>query len=208
MKKLGKWTGVLIVAFLLIAVSYVAYKQNIIGSVQPLAIIDTGQIAYVGDTFVHVFTLTNKDTVTLPELDTADGVITRLYAGVRVTNNAGGIANETITEIITPVTASGTLPATAALYVTTSTPSCAPPAQCGASAILFKVVQTWDRGTNTWNTGSPTSIDDASKTSALAVKFSVQTPTAPVAPSGATLTTWFSNLFASLWAAIKSLLGW
>ena len=203
--KLGKWSGILVIVFLLIAVSAIAYKQNLLGSVQPLAIVSSGQIAYAGDTFEYTFTLTNKDLVSLPELDTSDNVVTRLYKGWRITDPVGGIASEGVEEISTAIAASGTTTVKATLVVLATTPS---GKEYGASAILFKVSQTWDRTTNTWTTGSPTSIDDAGKTPGLAVKFSVQTMTPPPVPTIGSIGQWFSNLFSSLWAAIKSLFGW
>ena len=227
LKGKNKWLLLLIAIIAVIFLAKAAYTPaNILGLPflsQAFMVIGPGQIAYVGDSFQHTFILTNRDTLELPKAtyDTdADGIPDtniKLYKAYRMTDPAGNIVTtgcstpdgscNYIEEITTAIAASGTTTISVSFSISASTPSSYTGNPYGVSAMLFVVRQTWDRSSNQW-TDTPSIIDDVTKTPSLGQKFDVKTQTPPPTPTANTIAGWFTNLFATIWAALKALFGW
>ena len=223
----NKWLLLLVAIVAVIFLAKAAYTPaNILGLPflsNAFAVISPGQTAYTGDSFQYTFILTNKDTQALPKAtyDTnADGIPDtniKLYKAYRMTDPAGNIVTtgcstpdgscNYIEEITTPIAVNGTTTISVSFSISASTPSSYAGNPYGVSSMLFKVTQVWDRSTNAW-TDTPTIIDDVTKTSSLGQKFDVKTQTPPPTPTANTIMGWFTNLFASIWSALKSLFGW
>lgn len=194
------------VLLVLLAVLVIALfmKQGVWVGV-PMAVTHVGEVSYPGDTFEHVFTLTNRENVTLPDLDASDGTVVHLYVSTRMLDQAGNVVqgHETVREITETdaLTPGSTTTEPISFDIAESTPS----GEYAVSAIMFKVTQTWDRATNTWSSDDGVIIDGPEQNSNLAIKFSVETPTPPPTVDP---TTFIANLFAAIWNFIKSLFGW
>ena len=218
-KKQKIWLYVLAAMALVVLLAYMAYTPaNIMGIpffTQAFAVIGPGETAYTGDTFQYIFTLTNRAGTTLPFSNST--YVVRLYKGYRMTDPVGTIVTtgcstpdgscNYIEEITTAMAPATTATVSVSFSITPSTPSSSAGNPYGVSAMLFKVEQVWNRATNTW-TETPTIIDSVTQTPALGQKFSVKTQTPPPTPTTSSIMTWFTTLFASIWAAIKSLFGW
>lgn len=161
-----------------------------------MAITGVGDITYQGDTFQHTFTLTNLDTVVLPEMDDSDGIVTRLYKTHKMFDQAGNVVQEgDFEEITTPLASGTTTDYPISLEVLTGTPS----GDYASTAVLFKISQTWNRVDNTWTLGDAVEVDKQG------VTFNVQTPTPPPVPGASALLAKISAFFASIVAWITSL---
>lgn len=150
-----------------------------------------GMITYPGDTFQNTFNLVNTGAATLPDTNSADGVVTRLYKTYRMTDQAGNMVQEGYVEITTPVAPSSTVAYDISLPVATSTPS----GKYSSVAVLFKIDQTWTRSTNTWATGNAVVLDKQG------VTFDVQTPTPPPVPPQ-------SDVLAQIAALFNQIISW
>lgn len=159
-----------------------------VSSGQLLAVTGTGDISYVGDTFQHIFTLTNTNGE-LPEMDEGDGVITRIYKTHRMYDQAGNMVQEgDFEEIIETMNPSDSTTYTIQLPISEGTPS----GRYASTSILFSIQQSWDRDTNTW------SLLDAVILDKQGVTFEVQTPTPAPTPTPASLWGKILNLFQPL----------
>jgi len=190
-------------------------------------LVPPGGTAYTGDKVIFTFTLKNRDTIALPAstYDTdADGIPdTRilLYKGYKLFDTIGnpvttgcdtpdGSCNF-VTEVCAPgacsIAVNGVTSITLNFSISASTPSSYDGSPYGASGMLFKVTQKWNRTDNTW-TETPITLDSPTTNSTLAFKFNVKTQTPPPSPNATTIGSWFTALFTAIWNAIKTLLGW
>lgn len=164
---------------------------------QPFALTHTGEISYPGDTFEHPFMLKNTGAIALPDLDSSDGSVTRLYKTYRMTDQATNKVKEDYEEVNTTIAVNGTVPYTITLSIDAGTPS----GQYSAIAVLFKITQTWSRATNTWSTGDAVILDKQG------VVFDVQTPTPPPTPSVSQILEKIAAVFQQILCFIKQLFG-
>jgi len=91
--------------------------------------------------------------------------------------------------------------------VTDQTPSSYEGSPYGATGMLFKIEQTWDRATNEW-AETPGIIDDITTDPSLSIEFAVKTQTGPPSLSGTTVYNMFDTLVALIWDAIRALFDW
>lgn len=162
------------------------------------ASIGPNQTATPGDTFTHSFSLVQTDNKTLPDLNYADGSVTRLYKSYRFTDPVGTKILDAYDELNSTTYTSGSVISYPVSFgVTSATPS----GDYAVVAILFKVPQTWSTSTNTWTEGSAVLLDKQG------VTFKVSTPTPPPAPSTSGILAFITTTFNNLLCYIKTLFG-
>ncbi len=204
-----KFSKTMLVLMLLVIVLIAAaalVKTDAVSMVQPFAFITlpgtAGQIG-VGDTVQHVFTLTNRATVNLPEKNTDDGKVTSLFMSYRVTDPTGTDKKTYVSpEITAPMIPGATITLPAEYYVSET----AIKGKYGIVAILFKVEQTYDVVSRSWSQAAPVIIDGPEQNTALAVSFIANTPNDPGPLTN--LAAALSGLFNGIFNFIKGLFGW
>ncbi len=178
----------------LVFVAAVFFVKTSPWAISPFTATGFGGTYQAGDTYSDSFTLTNRFSKALPELDETDGAITRLYRAVRITDASGAVVagTEKIEELKTSIATGATISVPMTFSVVDTTPS----GDYAAVAILYRLPQAINPSTNQWETGTAALVDNQAK------KFTVSTRTA--AP---TVSINPFSFFTSLFAWIKNILG-
>lgn len=218
MKIFGKKvsTKQLLVVLGLVLLLFYLYSGVSTGQIAtPFIIVGVGNTSYPGDTVKHTFTLTNTESVALPELDDTDGIVTKLYKSYRFIDPAMNIYSEQTEEITTTMNPGDTVDIVATLDVTVDTYSSSEDRKWGVVAWLTKIDQVWDRNSNTWALGDPgvvlQPIDinaDGENDPVLGVRLDIQTPTPPPPISTNEILAKLAQLFGGFINFIRQILEW